>query len=78
MAKAAAISLRSVQRIWAAFNLQPYRLRTSRRSNGPNFIDKLHDIVGLYMEQPAHAIVLSLDEKSYSQEGRAKRQEGQS
>ncbi len=67
MAKAVGISLRSIQRIWAAFNLQPHRIRTFKRSNDPDFIDKLHDIVGLYMDPPAHAVVLSLDEKSQIQ-----------
>jgi hypothetical protein len=65
MAKAAEISLRSVQRIWAAHDLQPHRIRTFKRSNDPDFAAKLEAIVGLYVDPPKHAIVLSLDEKSH-------------
>jgi hypothetical protein len=65
MAKAAGISLRSVQRIWYAHKLQPHRIRTFKRSRDPNFEAKLNNnIVGLYMGPPAHTVVLSLDEKS--------------
>jgi transposase len=67
MAKAAGISLRSVQRIWAAHNLQPHRVRTFKRSRDPEFAAKLTDIVGLYVDPPAHAVVLSIDEKSQIQ-----------
>jgi transposase len=67
MAKTAGISLRSVQRIWAAHDLQPHRIRTFKRSNDPDFAAKLEDIVGLYMAPPKHAIVLSVDEKSQIQ-----------
>ena len=63
MAKAAGISLRSVQRIWQAHQLQPHRVRTFKRSRDPQFADKLVDIVGLYVDPPAHAVVLSIDEK---------------
>jgi hypothetical protein len=64
MAKAIGISLGSVQRIWRAHKLQPHRLRTFKRSRDPSFAAKLADIVGLYVDPPAHAVVLSLDEKS--------------
>jgi hypothetical protein len=67
MAKEAGISLRSVQRIWAAHDLQPHRIRTFKRSNDPDFAAKLEAIVGLYLEPPAHSLVLSLDEKSQIQ-----------
>jgi len=67
MAAAAGISLRAVQRIWEAHRLQPHRLRTFKRSNDPAFAAKVEDIVGLYMNPPAHAIVLSVDEKSQIQ-----------
>jgi len=67
MAKAAGISLGSVQRIWAAHRLQPHRLRTFKRSTDPAFVEKVEDIVGLYMDPPAHAVVLSIDEKSQIQ-----------
>jgi transposase len=64
MAKEAGISLSSVQRIWAEHDLQPHRLRTFKRSSDPAFAEKLRDIVGLYVDPPAHSLVLSLDEKS--------------
>jgi transposase len=67
MAKQAGISLSSVQRIWAEHDLQPHRLRTFKRSNDPAFAEKLRDIVGLYVDPPAHSLVLSLDEKSQIQ-----------
>jgi transposase len=67
MARHTGISLRSVQRIWAAHDLQPHRIRTFKRSTDPEFAAKLEDIVGLYMDPPKHAIVLSVDEKSQIQ-----------
>jgi len=67
MAKIMGVSLRTVQRIWQAHNLKPHRLRTFKRSNDPDFIAKLEDVVGLYLAPPAHAIVLSIDEKSQIQ-----------
>src|ERR1700741_4879045 len=67
MAKAARISASSVQRIWRAHGLQPHRVRQFKLSNDPNFVDKLHDVVGLYVNPPEHAIVLSVDEKSQIQ-----------
>src|SRR6266436_5472570 len=67
MAKAAGISVSSVQRIWRAHGLQPHRVRQFKLSNDPQFAAKLHDIVGLYVDPPDHAIVLSVDEKSQIQ-----------
>jgi transposase len=67
MAKAAGISLRSVQRIWDAHQLQPHRVRSFKRSHDPAFAEKLVDIVGLYLDPPKHAVVLSIDEKSQIQ-----------
>jgi transposase len=67
MAEAVGISLRSVQRIWAAHKLQPHRLRTFKRSRDPDFVAKLAAIVGLYVAPPRHAVVLSVDEKSQIQ-----------
>jgi hypothetical protein len=67
MAKAVGISLRSVQRIWQAHQLQPHRIRTFKRSRDTSFAAKLADVVGLYVDPPAHAVVLSLDEKSQIQ-----------
>jgi transposase len=64
MAAAVGISLRSVQRIWAAHRLQPHRTRGFKRSRDPDFAAKLAAIVGLYMAPPRHAVVLSSDEKS--------------
>jgi transposase len=63
MAEVAGVSLRSVQRIWAAHKLQPHRVRTFKRSRDPAFLAKLEAIVGLYMAPPRHAVVLSVDEK---------------
>jgi len=67
MAEATGISLRSVQRIWSAHNLQPHRLRTFKLSRDPQFAEKLVDVVGLYVDPPAHSVVLSVDEKSQIQ-----------
>ena len=67
MAKAAGISVSSVQRIWRAHGLQPHRVRQFKLSNDPQFAAKLQDIVGLYVDPPDHAIVLSVDEKSQIQ-----------
>ena len=58
---------RSVQRIWDAHKLQPHRLRTFKRSRDPEFATKLVDIVGLCVDPPEHAVVLSIDEKSQIQ-----------
>lgn len=67
MAPAAGISASSVQRIWRAHGLQPHRVRQFKLSRDPEFVPKLRDIVGLYIDPPAHAIVLSVDEKSQIQ-----------
>jgi len=67
MAQACGISVSSVQRIWRAHGLQPHRMRLFKLSNDPNFAEKLRGIVGLYVDPPARAIVLSLDEKSQIQ-----------
>src|SRR3954463_3191878 len=67
MAKAVGISLSSVQRIWKAHGLQPHRMRRFKLSKDPDFVPKLRDIVGLYVDPPAHAVVLSVDEKSQIQ-----------
>jgi transposase len=67
VAKAVGVSLRAVQRIWEANRLQPHRLRTFKRSKDPAFAEKVKDVVGLYMNPPAHAVVVSIDEKSQIQ-----------
>lgn len=67
MARATGLSLSTIQRIWKAHKLAPHRLRTFKKSNDPAFAEKVEDIVGLYMHPPAHALVLSIDEKSQIQ-----------
>jgi transposase len=67
MAKAVGVSRASVQRIWRAHGLQPHRWKTFKLSKDPAFATKLRDIVGLYVDPPAHAVVLSVDEKSQIQ-----------
>ena len=67
MATEIGISVSSVQRIWRAHGLQPHRVRQFKLSNDPKFVEKLRDVVGLYVDPPAHAIVLSFDEKSQIQ-----------
>jgi len=59
--------LRSVQRFWDAHQLQPHRVRSFKRSRDPRFAEKMADVVGLYLDPPAHAVVLSIDEKSQIQ-----------
>ena len=67
MARVSGVSLRSVQRIWAAHGLEPHRIRTFKLSRDPHLAEKLKDVVGLYVDPPAHAVVLSVDEKSQIQ-----------
>ena len=67
MAKAAGISVSSVQPIWRAHGLRPHLVRRFNLSNDPQFAAKLKEIVGLYVDPPDHAIVLSVDEKSQIQ-----------
>ncbi|MCA1694318.1 MAG: IS630 family transposase [Actinobacteria bacterium] len=63
MAKVANLSSATIHRIWQAFGLQPHRTETFKLSPDPLLIDKVRDIVGLYMHPPQHAIVLCVDEK---------------
>src|SRR5438552_12468426 len=67
MAAAQKVSAATVQRIWAKHKLQPHRLESFKFSNDPQFAPKVRDIVGLYMNPPDKAIVLSVDEKSQIQ-----------
>ncbi|MQB01878.1 MAG: IS630 family transposase, partial [Actinobacteria bacterium] len=67
MAKATGLSQSSVSRIWRAFGLQPHRAETWKLSTDPQFVDKVRDIVGLYMDPPDKAVVLAVDEKSQIQ-----------
>jgi len=67
MARASGLSISSVQRIWRRHGLCPHRWRQFKLSRDPAFAEKLRDVVGLYVEPPAHAVVLSVDEKSQIQ-----------
>ena len=67
LAKRIGVSQSTVSRVWRAFNLQPHRVETFRLSNDPLFVEKVRDIVGLYMNPPDHAVVLCVDEKSQIQ-----------
>ena len=67
MAQAQRVSPATVHRIWQAANLQPHRTKTFKLSRDPHFVHKLRDVVGLYMNPPAKALVLSVDEKSQIQ-----------
>src|SRR6266446_7547133 len=67
LAQAAGVSLRSAQRILEAHQLAPHRIHTFKLSKDPKFAEKLKDVVGLYVDPPAHAVVLSVDEKSQIQ-----------
>src|ERR1700682_3033658 len=64
---AAGASRRGVRPIWAAHGLKPHRVRTFKLSNDPKFAAKVQDVVGLYVDPPEHALVLSVDEKSQIQ-----------
>ena len=67
MARATGLSATTVHRIWGAFGLQPHRVETFKLSSDPLFIDKVRDIVGLYLDPPDRALVLCVDEKSQIQ-----------
>jgi transposase len=67
MGKAARMAPTTVRRIWHAFALQPHRSTTFKLSNDPLFVDKVRDIVGLYLDPPERAVVLCVDEKSQIQ-----------
>ena len=67
MAAEQGISPATVQRIWKAHGLQPHRVETFKLSRDKRFVDKLRDVVGLYLNPPEHALVLSIDEKSQIQ-----------
>src|SRR6202166_1609581 len=67
MAEEMGISHTSVQRIWAEHGLKPHLVRSFKISNDPDFIAKVEDIVGLYVDPPEKALVLSVDEKSQIQ-----------
>jgi hypothetical protein len=67
MAKQVGISVSSVQRIWHTHGLQPHRVRPFKLSRDRQFVAKPRDIVGLYVDPPAHAVLLSVNEKSQIQ-----------
>ena len=67
MAEACGLAVSTIQNIWKAHGLAPHRWRSFKLSTDPAFAEKLHDIVGLYVDPPAHAVVLSVDEKSQIQ-----------
>jgi len=67
LAEAVGLSQRAVVRIWRAFGLQPHRTETFKLSTDPFFVEKVRDIVAVYMHPPEHAVVLSVDEKSQVQ-----------
>jgi transposase len=67
MAKRAGVSRSSVSRIWRAFKLKPHREDTFTLSNDDFFVEKVRDVVGLYMNPPDHAVVLCADEKTQIQ-----------
>jgi transposase len=67
LAKASGLSRMTISRIWHAFGLQPHRIDTFKLSPDPLLIDKVRDIVGLYMNPPDHALVLCVDEKTQIQ-----------
>jgi transposase len=67
MAKMTGVSVSSVQRVWRKHGLQPHRIRQFKLSSDTRFAEKLRDVIGLYVDPPAHAVVLSFDEKSQIQ-----------
>ena len=67
MAKYARVTTWQVRQVWAASDLKPHRLKTFKISNDPHFADKVVDVVGLYLNPPDNALVLSVDEKTQIQ-----------
>jgi transposase len=67
MAKRAKVSKNTVRAIWKAHNLEPHKLKQFRPSTDPQFVEKLRDVVGLYLNPPQNAVVFSADEKSQCQ-----------
>ncbi|WP_328885022.1 IS630 family transposase [Streptomyces sp. NBC_00316] len=67
MAKKTGLSQSTVSRVWRAFGLQPHRFESFKLSTDPFFVDKVHDVVGLYLDPPERALVLCVDEKSQIQ-----------
>lgn len=63
MADVAGLSQSTISRMWRAFGLKPHRVDTFKLSTDPHFVDKVHDVVGLYLNPPERAIVICVDEK---------------
>jgi hypothetical protein len=64
--EASGVSTSSVHRIWRAFSLQPHHAGTCKLSTDPQFVEKVRDIVGLYLDPPEKALVICVDEKARS------------
>lgn len=67
MARAIGLDRDTISRVWRAFGLKPHRSETYQLSTDPNFVEKVRDVVGLYLSPPDNAVVLSVDEKSQIQ-----------
>jgi len=67
MERVSGVSRSSVNKIWRSLNIQPHRVETFKLSTDPEFVEKVRDIVGLYMSPPENALVLCVDEKSQMQ-----------
>ena len=67
LAKVMGLSPRTIGRVWRRHGLKPHLSRTFKLSNDPKFVEKLDDVIGLYLNPPEHALVLSVDEKSQIQ-----------
>jgi transposase len=67
MAKRSGLSKSTIGRIWKAFDLKPHRVDTFKLSTDPLFIEKVYDVIGLYVDPPESAVVLCVDEKSQTQ-----------
>ena len=67
LAKAVGVSASTILRIWRHYGLKPHLTRTFKLSNDPAFVNKLEDVIGLYLNPPEHALVFSVDEKSQIQ-----------
>jgi hypothetical protein len=67
MAAEVGLTQSAVHRIWKAFGLQPHRAETFKLSRDPQFVAKVRDVVGLYLNPPERAVVLCVDEKSQIQ-----------
>src|SRR5512135_22422 len=71
MAKASGLSQSTVSRMWRAFGLKPHLVQTWKLSPDPQFVDKVREVVGLYLDPPEKAIVLCVDEKVRSRRSTA-------